>query len=55
VDAISRFLEQSSLLPKKVRDSVEEIARVGETPVVVVENSTALGVIHLKDDQKRKK
>ncbi len=50
VDAIARFLEeQGSSLPKKVRDSVEEIARLGGTPLVVAENSTALGVIHLKD------
>ena len=50
VDAIARFLEeQGSSLPKKVRDSVEEIARQGGTPLVVAENSTALGVIHLKD------
>jgi K+-transporting ATPase ATPase B chain len=50
VDAISRFLEeQGSSLPKKVRDSVEEIARLGGTPLVVAENSTALGVIYLKD------
>ncbi len=50
VDAISRFLEeQGSSLPKKVRDNVEEIARAGGTPLVVAENSTALGVIHLKD------
>src|ERR1700749_152758 len=50
VDAISRFLEdQGSPLPKKVRDAVEEIARLGVTPLVVAENSTALGVIHLKD------
>ncbi len=50
VDAISRFLEeQGSKLPQKVRDSVEEIARLGGTPLVVAENSTALGVIYLKD------
>jgi K+-transporting ATPase ATPase B chain len=50
VDAIARFLEeQGSSLPKKVRDSVEEIARLGGTPLVVAENSTALGVIYLKD------
>jgi K+-transporting ATPase ATPase B chain len=49
-DAIARFLEeQGSALPKKVRDSVEEIARLGGTPLVVAENTTALGVIHLKD------
>jgi K+-transporting ATPase ATPase B chain len=50
VDAIARFLEeQGSGLPRKVRDQVEEIARAGGTPLVVAENSTALGVIYLKD------
>jgi soluble P-type ATPase len=37
------------VLPQKVRDQVEEIARLGGTPLVVAENSTALGVIYLKD------
>jgi K+-transporting ATPase ATPase B chain len=50
VDAIARFLEeQGSSLPKKLYDAVEEVARMGGTPLVVAENSTALGVIHLKD------
>jgi len=50
VDAIARFLEeQGSALPQKVRDAVEAVARDGGTPLVVAENSTALGVIHLKD------
>ena len=50
VDAISRFLEdQGSALPQKVRESVEEIARLGGTPLVVAENATALGAIYLKD------
>jgi K+-transporting ATPase ATPase B chain len=50
VDAISRFLEeQGSQLPQKVRDHVEEVARMGGTPLVVAENATALGVIYLKD------
>jgi K+-transporting ATPase ATPase B chain len=50
VDAIARFLEeQGSALPQKVRESVEEIARSGGTPLVVAENSSALGVIYLKD------
>jgi K+-transporting ATPase ATPase B chain len=50
VDAIARFLdEQGSSLPQKVRDSVEDVARLGGTPLVVAENSTALGVIYLKD------
>jgi K+-transporting ATPase ATPase B chain len=49
-EAITRFLEeQGAQLPKKVRDAVEEVARLGGTPLVVAENSTALGVIHLKD------
>ncbi len=50
VDAIARFLEdQGSSLPKRVRDNVDDIARAGGTPLVVAENSTALGAIHLKD------
>jgi K+-transporting ATPase ATPase B chain len=50
VDAISRFLEdQGTSLPQKVRESVEEIARLGGTPLVVAENASALGVIYLKD------
>jgi potassium-transporting ATPase ATP-binding subunit len=49
-DAIARFLEQQgSSLPRKVTDKVEEIARLGGTPLVVAENSTALGVVYLKD------
>jgi len=36
-------------LPKKVRDTVEEIARLGGTPLVVAENTTALDVIYIKD------
>ncbi len=49
-DAIASFLkEQGAVMPQKVRDTVEEIARAGGTPLVVAENSTALGVIHLKD------
>jgi K+-transporting ATPase ATPase B chain len=50
VDAITRFLvEQGSNLPQKVRESVEQVAGMGGTPLVVAENATALGVIHLKD------
>jgi potassium-transporting ATPase ATP-binding subunit len=50
VDAIQRFLvEQGSALPQQVRQSVEEIAGLGGTPLVVAENATALGVIYLKD------
>jgi K+-transporting ATPase ATPase B chain len=50
VDAIAGFLESQGVqLPQKVRDNVEEVARMGGTPLVVAENATALGVIHLKD------
>ncbi len=50
VDAIACFLEeQGTSLPQKVRESVEEIARLGGTPLVVAENASALGVIYLKD------
>jgi K+-transporting ATPase ATPase B chain len=49
-DAIARFLEQQgSSMPRQVTDRVEEIARMGGTPLVVSENSTALGVVYLKD------
>src|ERR1700723_1089365 len=50
VDAIPRFLgEQGANLPQKVRETVEQIAGMGGPPLVVAENSTALGVIYLKD------
>ena len=49
-EAIARFLEsQNASLPREVRNRVEEIARLGGTPLVVAENSTALGVVYLKD------
>ena len=50
VDAIQRHLaENGSYLPKEVQATVETIARSGGTPLVVSDNSHALGVIHLKD------
>ncbi len=50
VDAIAKYLkENGSTLPKEVQATVETIARSGGTPLVVAENSRALGVIHLKD------
>src|SRR6202165_896409 len=50
VDAIEKYLkENGSILPKEVQATVEIIARSGGTPLVVAENSRALGVIHLKD------
>ncbi|HEY7161994.1 MAG TPA: potassium-transporting ATPase subunit KdpB, partial [Acidobacteriota bacterium] len=35
--------------PKEMREIVERVARSGGTPLVVAENKTALGIIHLKD------
>ena len=53
-DAIARHLaEAGGELPEGVRQIVETIARSGGTPLVVAENATALGVIHLKDIVKR--
>ena len=50
VDAIQRHLaENGGYLPKEVQATVETIARSGGTPLVVSDNSQALGVIHLKD------
>ena len=49
-DAIAKYLESlGSSMPRKVTDKVEEIARLGGTPLVVVENDIALGVVYLKD------
>ena len=49
-DSIEKYLQQNGgYLPKEVRATVETIARSGGTPLVVAENSRALGVIHLKD------
>jgi K+-transporting ATPase ATPase B chain len=49
-EAIRRFVEsQGSVLPRKVVEQVEEISRLGGTPLVVAENASALGVIYLKD------
>jgi len=49
-DAIAKFLEQQgSSLPHQVAMRVEEISRLGGTPLVVAENANALGVIYLKD------
>jgi len=49
-EAMARFLqEQGAELPRRVRERVEEISRAGGTPLVVAEDSTALGVVYLKD------
>jgi K+-transporting ATPase ATPase B chain len=50
VDAIERWLgERGSRLPEELRAKVEEVARVGGTPLVVVEDGQALGVVALSD------
>jgi K+-transporting ATPase ATPase B chain len=50
VDAITKYLHQNgTVLPREIQAAVETIARSGGTPLVVVENRRALGVIHLKD------
>ncbi len=50
MDAVEKTIRGSGhLLPADVRSSAEEIARSGGTPLVVSEDSKALGVIHLKD------
>jgi K+-transporting ATPase ATPase B chain len=49
-DAIKAFIaQQGGLFPVVVQQTVEEISRAGATPLVVVENTEVLGVIHLKD------
>ncbi len=50
-DSIATFLSQNGgRMPNEVRNTVEEIARSGGTPLVVAEKSRgALGVIELKD------
>jgi potassium-transporting ATPase ATP-binding subunit len=50
VDAIARYMqEHDESMPIEVTHVVEQIARSGGTPLVVSENGSALGVIHLKD------
>jgi K+-transporting ATPase ATPase B chain len=51
-DAVARYLAQEeagAVLPEAVQAAVDRVARSGGTPLVVAENSRALGVIHLKD------
>ncbi|HSE13804.1 MAG TPA: potassium-transporting ATPase subunit KdpB [Rudaea sp.] len=50
LDAIERHLiGLNSAVPTEVRRAAEQIARKGGTPLVVSENSRALGVVELKD------
>ena len=49
-DAIRTYIErQGGMFPAEVQQAVQEISRVGATPLVVTENNDVLGVIHLKD------
>ncbi len=49
-DAVEAFIQaQGGAFPPPVRAAVEAIARGGATPLVVAENGTVLGTIHLKD------
>jgi potassium-transporting ATPase ATP-binding subunit len=49
-DAIKSYIEQlGGVFPAAVQQLVQDISRVGATPLVVVENKDILGVIHLKD------
>ena len=49
-DAMKAYIEQQGgVFPAAVQQAVQEISRVGATPLVVTENREVLGVIHLKD------
>jgi potassium-transporting ATPase ATP-binding subunit len=49
-DAIKTYIEQlGGSFPQAVQQTVQDISRLGATPLVVVENTEVLGVIHLKD------
>jgi K+-transporting ATPase ATPase B chain len=49
-DAMMTYIQQQGKpVPPEVRRTVDDIARVGGTPLVVARNGEALGVIHLKD------
>ena len=46
---LSYLQESSSAIPLELRQTIDQIARSGGTPLVVVSNHKAMGVIHLKD------
>jgi K+-transporting ATPase ATPase B chain len=49
-DSIRRLAEEKGgSMPLATQSTVEEISRAGGTPLMVVEDSKVLGVIHLKD------
>ncbi len=50
LDALEKELAaQGGIMPTPVRQSAEDVARRGGTPLVVAENATVLGVVALKD------
>lgn len=48
-DAIEAYLANGRSAPKELLEIVARISKAGGTPLVVVENKRALGVIYLKD------
>ncbi|NYF80484.1 potassium-transporting ATPase subunit KdpB [Granulicella arctica] len=49
-DAIEKYVTSlGASMPREVRETVDEVARSGGTPLVVADGSRTLGVIHLKD------
>jgi K+-transporting ATPase ATPase B chain len=49
-EAMKLYIEQQGgVFPAAVQQTVQDISRVGATPLVVAENKEVLGVIHLKD------
>ena len=49
-EAIKKYVaELGRLFPQSVQKNLEEIARQGSTPLVVVENGEVLGIVQLKD------
>ena len=49
VDAIRRHVEANGHFPADVDKQVEDVARLGATPLVVAEGERVLGIISLKD------
>lgn len=49
-EAIENYLKsQNAVFPESMQEKIAAIARLGGTPLVVVEGTTVLGLIHLKD------
>ncbi|MCE9646174.1 MAG: potassium-transporting ATPase subunit KdpB [Chloroflexi bacterium] len=48
-DTMVELIQSNGKVPSDLRPSIDNIARMGGTPLVVTKNNKALGVIHLKD------